>query len=48
MEAGKEETDDSREVSLADLCQISCSVLMFANKSTKYLLSPKSTEKNVF
>lgn len=45
MDAGKEQADDSGEVSLADLCQTSCSVLMSAKKSTKYLLSPKSTGK---
>lgn len=45
MDAGKEQTDDSGEVSLEDLCHNSCSVLMSAKKSTKYLLSPKSTGK---
>lgn len=48
MDAGKEQADDSGEVSLADLCQTSCSVLMSAKKSTKYLLSPKSTGKKKY
>lgn len=41
MDAGKEQTDDSGEVSLEDLCHNSCSVLMSAKKVNKIFIIPK-------